>query len=249
MISSLYHRIKLFSNKRKEFYLFLKDVLGFYPGNTKLYDIAFIHKSASITDSLGNQINNERLEYLGDAILGAVVAEFLYKRFPQRGEGFLTQMRSKLVNRSFLSELMQDIGLDKFVKSRQFRNNVATSIHGDAFEALIGAIYLDKGFEKARYVIVKRILSEHVDLVKVEEEDSNYKSQLIEWGQKNKQEVSFNTIEDEAANNKNLVFITDIEIENEIVGKGYGSSKKESQQKAAMEALKKIDTNTELPNS
>ena len=247
MISSLYNRIKLFSNKRKEFYLFLKDILGFYPGNTKLYEIAFIHKSASITDSLGNQINNERLEYLGDAILGAVVAEFLYKRFPQRGEGFLTQMRSKLVNRNFLSELMQEIGLDKFVDSRQFRNTVATSINGDAFEALIGAIYLDKGFEKARYVIVKRIINEHVDLIKIEEEDTNFKSQLIEWGQKNKQDINFNTSEDEAAQNKNFVFVTDVEVENEVMGRGYGGSKKESQQNAAQEALKNIDTSIDLP--
>lgn len=247
MIVSLYNRIKLFSSKRKEFYLFLKDTLGFYPGNTKLYEIAFIHKSASITDSLGNQINNERLEYLGDAILGAVVAEFLYKRFPQRGEGFLTQMRSKLVNRNFLSELMQDIGLDKFVNSRQFKNAAATSINGDAFEALIGAIYLDKGFEKARYVIVKRIISEHVDLIKVEEEDTNFKSQLIEWGQKNKQEINFNTSEDEAAQNKNSIFVTDVEVESEVMGRGYGGSKKESQQNAAQEALKNIDTEIDLP--
>lgn len=240
MITSLFYRIKLFSNKRKEFYLFLKDVIGFFPGNTRLYEIAFIHKSASITDKLGNQINNERLEYLGDAILGAVVAEFLYKRFPQRGEGFLTQMRSKLVNRVFLSDLMKEIGLNQFVKSRQLRNAAATSIDGDAFEALIGAIYLDKGYEKAKYVIIKKIITEFVDLNQVEEMDNNYKSQLIEWGQKNKQDINFNTNEDETSKNKNSAFITSIEIENEIKGTGYGASKKESQQNAAQEALKNL---------
>lgn len=246
MISSLYHRIKLFSNKRKEFYLFLREVLGFYPGNTRLYEIAFIHKSASIIDSMGNQINNERLEYLGDAILGAVVAEFLYKRFPQRGEGFLTQMRSKLVNRAFLSDLMKETGLDKFVKSKQFRNTMATSLNGDALEALIGAIYLDKGFDKARYVIIKRIINQHVDLTKVEEMDNNFKSQLIEWGQKNKQEVNFNTTEDESAKNKFSVFVTAVEVENEVLGRGFGASKKESQQNAAQEALKNIDPSFDL---
>jgi len=247
MISSIYHRIKLFSNKRKEFYLFLKEVLGFYPGNTHLYEIAFIHKSASITDHLGNLINNERLEYLGDAILGAVVAEFLYKRFPQRDEGFLTQMRSKLVNRTFLSDLMKETGLEKFVNSKQFRKTNATSIDGDTLEALIGAIYLDKGYEKARYVIIKRIINQHVDLNKVEELDNNFKSQLIEWGQKNKQEVNFNTIEEEKPKNKNSIFVTSVEVENEILGRGYGISKKESQQNAAQDALKKIDPIVDLP--
>lgn len=246
MITSFFHRIKLFSNNRKEFYLFLKEVLGFYPGNKRLYEIAFIHKSASMTDKMGNQINNERLEYLGDAILGAVVAEFLYKRFPQRGEGFLTQMRSKLVNRAFLSDLMKDTGLNSFVKSRQLRNASATSIDGDALEALIGAIYLDKGFDKARYVIVKKIINEFVDLNHVEEMDSNYKSQLIEWGQKNKQDVNFNTSEEENPKNKNSIFSTSVEIENEIMGKGFGASKKESQQNAAQEALKKLDSSFDL---
>jgi ribonuclease-3 len=221
--------------------LFLKDVLGFYPGNTRLYDIAFIHKSASITDSMGNYINNERLEYLGDAILGAVVAEFVYKRFPQRGEGFLTQMRSKLVNRAFLSDLMKETGLERFVKSRRFRNTVSTSIDGDALEALIGAIYLDKGFEKTRYVIIKRIINEHVDLNLVEEQDSNYKSQLIEWGQKFKQEINFETSEDETPKNKLSNFLTIIKVENDEKGRGSGVSKKESQQNAAEEALKNID--------
>ncbi|MBN1925678.1 MAG: ribonuclease III [Prolixibacteraceae bacterium] len=241
MVKALYQRIKLFSSKRKEFYLFLKDVIGFLPGNTRLYDIAFIHKSASTTDSMGNLINNERLEYLGDAILGAIVAEYLYNRFPQRGEGFLTQMRSKLVNRAFLTQLINETGLHQFIKSRTVGNTLASNIYGDALEALIGAIYLDKGFETARYVIIKRFLNEYVDLIKMEEQDNNYKSQLIEWGQKNKVEVSFQTEEESETNSKFSIFVSSVEINNEIVGKGYGSSKKESQQNAAHEALKGIE--------
>ncbi len=170
MIRTIFQRIKLFSSPRKEFYLFLKDILGFYPGNLKLYDIAFVHKSASMTDSMGNLINNERLEYLGDAILGAVVAEFLYRRFPQRGEGFLTQMRSKLVNRAFLTQLINETGMHRFIKSRTVSPLTACNIYGDALEALIGAIYLDKGYQKARYVIVKRFLDGYVDLNKMEEQ-------------------------------------------------------------------------------
>jgi ribonuclease-3 len=235
---SLWQRIKLFSSNRKEFYFFLRKILGFFPGNIKLYEIAFIHKSASVPDSRGNMINNERLEYLGDAILGAVVAEFLYNRFPQRGEGFLTQMRSKLVNRAFLSQLIIEMGLNQFIKSRTVGSTVATNIHGDALEALIGAIYLDKGFEKAKYVIVKRFLNKYVDLYKVEELDNNYKSQLIEWGQKNKLEINFHTEEEESTNAKYSIFITTVKVDNVVKGKGYGSSKKESQQKAACETLK-----------
>jgi len=244
MIKFLYQRIKLFSSKRKEFYLFLKDIMGFYPGNLKLYDIAFIHKSASTTDTMGNLINNERLEYLGDAILGAVVAEFLYNRFPQRGEGFLTQMRSKLVNRAFLSQLINETGLHQFIKSRTVGNTSASNIYGDAMEALIGAIYLDKGFEKARYVIIKRFLNGYVDLNKMEELDNNYKSQLIEWGQKNKMDVNFQTEEEASPNSKFSIFVSTVEIEKEIKGKGYGSSKKESQQNAAREAIQSTETTT-----
>ncbi|MBP7506823.1 MAG: ribonuclease III [Prolixibacteraceae bacterium] len=245
MIKYFFQRIKLFSSPRKEFYLFLKDIIGFYPGNTKLYDIAFIHKSASITDSMGKLINNERLEYLGDAILGAVVAEYLYNRFPQRGEGFLTQMRSKLVNRAFLTQLINETGLHKFIKSRTIGNTTASNIYGDALEALIGAVYLDKGFEKARYVIIKRFLNEYVDLNKMEEQDNNYKSQLIEWGQKNKCEVNFQTEEELSPNSKFSIFVSSVEIDSQIKGKGYGSSKKESQQSAAREALNNINNDSD----
>lgn len=240
MRTILFKRIKLFSSNRKEFYSFLKDLLGFFPSNTRLYDIAFIHRSISMTDSMGKTINNERLEYLGDAILGSIVAEFLYNRFPQRDEGFLTQMRSKLVNRVFLSELMKELGLDQFVQSKTTSNNFASNIYGDALEALIGAIYLDKGYEKTRYVIVKRILNKYVDLNKVEESDTNYKSQLIEWGQKNKQEINFLTNEEEKPENKPNLFVSTVEVENEKKGKGHGISKKEAQQNAAKEALKKL---------
>lgn len=242
MILTLFQRIKLFSSNRKEFYFFLKHILGFFPGNVKLYEIAFIHKSASVPDSRGNLINNERLEYLGDAILGAVVAEFLYKRFPQRGEGFLTQMRSKLVNRAFLAQLINDTGLNQFIKSRTIGSTVATNINGDALEALIGAIYLDKGYEKARYVIIKRFLNKYVDLNKVEEVDNNFKSQLIEWGQKNKLEIIFHTEEDETPNSKYSIFVTTIMVSGVLKGRGYGASKKESQQKAAHEALINLDS-------
>ena len=159
MVRKITQRIKLFSSPRKEFYLFLKDLLGFYPGNLKIYDIAFIHKSASFTDSQGTFVNNERLEYLGDAILRAVIAQVLYNRFPQEDEGFLTKLRSKLVNREFLTELTFDMGLNVFIESNTKNTLEKSHIYGDALEALIGAIYLDKDYQTAKFFVIKRILS------------------------------------------------------------------------------------------
>jgi ribonuclease-3 len=241
VVKKIFQRVKLFSSSRKEFYLFLKDLLGFYPQNLKLYDLAFVHKSASTVDSQGNFVNNERLEFLGDAILGAIIAEFLYNRFPQEDEGFLTKTRSKLVNRSFLTKLTFDMGLNVFIDSNTTKTIDKSHIYGDALEALIGAIYLDKDYQAAKYFVTKRILSEFVNLNKIEQEDTNFKSQLIEWSQKNKREVNFETIEEINEKSKQPKFIAAVEIDNKEVGKGTGSSKKEAQQNAAKETLKKLD--------
>lgn len=240
MIKTLINRIKLFSSPRKEFYLFLKSLLGVTPGNLKLYDTAFIHKSSSLTNEHGHVINNERLEYLGDAILGSIVAEYLYNRFPHKGEGFLTQMRSRLVNRVFLSQLTYDMGLHQFVVSRSALTSTSSHIYGDAFEALIGAIYIDHGYDVTKRVVIKNIISKFVDLEKLELEDTNYKSQLIEFGQKNKAHVEFTTDVKEV-NNRN-VFVTSLTIFDKQVGTGQGQSKKISQQNAAKQAAMNLDT-------
>jgi len=221
--------------------LFLKNILGFYPGNLKLYDIAFIHKSASIVDSQGNYVNNERLEYLGDAILGAIIADFLYKRFPREDEGFLTKTRSKLVNRAFLTKLTYDMGLNIHINSNTTKNIDSSHIYGDALEALIGAIYLDKGFKTAKFFVTKRILSQFVNLNEIEQKDSNFKSQLIEWSQKNKKEIKFETTEKSTDKTKPPKFMAVVEIENKEVGRGVGASKKEAQQNAAQQTLGKIE--------
>jgi len=238
----LIQRIKLFSSPRKEFYLFLKDRIGFYPQKLSFYDIAFTHRSASRTDSQGNVVNNERLEYLGDAILGAVIADFLYNRFPQEDEGFLTKMRSKLVNRSFLTDLTYEMGLNGFIDSNTTNSIEKSHIYGDTLEALIGAIYMDKGYPSAKYFITKRILSRYVDLRELEQSDLNYKSKLIEWSQKNKHEVKFDTLEEYSQNTKQPRFVSIVEINNKEVGRGSGASKKEAQQNAAMKALQKMVT-------
>ena len=241
MVRKIVQRVKLFSSKRKEFYLFLKDLLGFYPGNLRLYDIAFIHKSASVIDSQGNFVNNERLEYLGDAILGAIIADFLYNRFPHEDEGFLTKTRSKLVNRAFLTQLTHDMGLHVFIDSNTTKKIDKSHIYGDALEALIGAIYLDRDYQAAKFFVTKRILSQFVDLHEIEHEDSNFKSQLIEWSQKTKRELEFETTEETDENLKQPKFKAVVKIDNKEVGRGTGSSKKEAHQNAARETLEKID--------
>ncbi|WP_319482371.1 ribonuclease III [uncultured Draconibacterium sp.] len=241
MVRKIVQRVKLFSSDRKEFYLFLKDLLGFYPQNLRLYDLAFIHKSASIVDSQGNFVNNERLEYLGDAILGAIIADFLYNRFPQEDEGFLTKTRSKLVNRTILTQLTHEMGLHIFIDSNTTKNIDKSHIYGDALEALIGAIYLDKDYKAAKFFVTKRILPQFVDLNEIEQEDSNFKSQLIEWSQKNKREIEFETTEETDEKIKQPRFKSIVKIDNKKAGEGVGTSKKEAHQKAAHETLKKLD--------
>ena len=246
MIRTLVRQIKLFSSSGKEFYLFLKSLFGFPPGNIQLYELAVIHKSVSKVDSQKNLVNNERLEYLGDAILGAIVAEFLYNRFPGQDEGFLTQMRSKLVNRGFLTELTNQTGLNQFIKSNT--NNLENShIYGDALEALIGALYLDKGYLTTRKFIIQRLLLKYVDLKTVEVSNTNYKSQLIEWSQKNKKEINFETTEHHTTANKQPSFVSVITIEKKIVGQGKGVSKKEAQQNASKKVIENLKS--ELPET
>lgn len=240
------YRIKLFSSPRKEFYSFIKSITGFSPIKLKLYDVAFIHKSATSVDYLGNPVNNERLEYLGDAVLGAVVADFLYNRFPSKDEGFLTQLRSRVVNRSFLTNLTFQLGLNRFVTSNTSSINETSHIYGDVFEAFIGALYLDKGYKATKTFIVKRILYEYVDIRELEKSDTNYKSQLIEWGQKNKKLVEFNTLTNPATGNNKPPFITEVTVDGENVGHGEGFSKKEAQQKAAHIAFLKMN---QLPDN
>lgn len=221
--------------------MFLKNLIGFYPQNLKLYDLAFLHKSASTIDSRGNFINNERLEFLGDAILSAVIADFLYNRFPKEDEGFLTKTRSKLVNRTFLTKLTYDMGLDVFIDSNTTKNIDNSHIYGDALEALIGAIYLDKDYQTAKYFVTKKILSKFVNLTEIEQNDSNFKSRLIEWSQKNKKELLFDTTEEFIDKTKQPKFTTVVKIDDKKIGYGTGTSKKEAHQNAARQALDKLE--------
>ena len=187
--------MSLFCKKkeRPEFYRFFKNVLGFTPRRTELYHTAFIHRSLSAMYE-GHRINNERLEYLGDAILGAVVAEFLYKKYPLRGEGFLTEMRSKIVSRKSLGQLAMKIGLLELIEHPPGVEGSFKSAGGDAFEALIGAIYIERGYRFTRRLIVNKLLCTYIDVDAVAQTDWNFKSKLIDWGQKNHKKVTFETV-------------------------------------------------------
>jgi ribonuclease-3 len=188
-------------------------------------------------------VNNERLEFLGDAILGAIIADFLYNRFPQQDEGFLTKNRSKLVNRTFLTRLTFDMGLNVYIDSNTTNNMDKSHIYGDALEALIGAIYLDTDYQTTKYFVTKKILLQFVNLNEVEQKDSNFKSQLIEWSQKNKKEIKFETIEKPAtAKTKQPQFVAKVIVENKELGTGTGTSKKEAHQNAARETLKQLES-------
>jgi ribonuclease III len=222
---------------QKIFYSRLVRILGFLPGKIGLYELAFIHKSASLSDSKGNPLNYERLEYLGDAVLGVIIAEFLYLQFPDRNEGFLTKMRSKIVNGDHLSLLTQQMGLSRLLDNRIQNEQANRHILGDAFEALIGAIYLDKGYRKTRRFVLRRVVRKHIDLVELERNETNFKSQLIEWAQKNRKEVTFYTdIEPYDPTH----FISYVSIGDTLFGSGTGVSKKEAEQNAALETLKDL---------
>lgn len=242
MIRNLRYHIKLFSSPRKEFYSFIKSLTGHSPLKFKLYDIAFIHKSASYTDKMGNTVNNERLEYLGDAVLGTIVAEYLYNRFPFKDEGFLTQLRSRVVNRSFLTQLTFKMRLNRYVISNANSVSESSHLYGDLLEAFIGAIYLDCGYAVTKQFVIKKIFNQHVDIQAMENVDNNFKSQLIEWGQKIKQEVEFKTITNPDSGPEKMPFISNACVDGKIIGTGEGYSKKEAQQNAAQQALERLST-------
>jgi len=213
-------------------------VLRFLPGHIGLYQQAFIHKSITQTDDKGRCFNNERLEYLGDAILGAVIAEHLFKEYPDQNEGFLTKMRSKIVNGENLGALAEKMGLVSLIQTQAVGEHTLKHISGDAFEALIGAVYLDKGYSRTRRFILKNILVRHIDLDELEKIENNYKSQLIEWGQKHRKDVCFYTDLEPYDPTR---FISYVSIGDNLYGSGSGVSKKEAEQMAANETLKELN--------
>lgn len=240
MLNNTLDKIRLLFRKDKESYLCFYKMLGFYPRNIQLYQQALLHKSSSVKSGKGRLLNNERLEFLGDAILDAVVADIVYKRFEGKREGFLTNTRSKIVQRETLNRVAVQIGLDKLIKYTTKQSSHNSYMCGNAFEALVGAIYLDRGYRMCKWFMEKRIINQYLNLEKVSRKEVNFKSKLIEWSQKNKFVIEFQLMEQSLDEALNPTFKTQILVEAIVAGTGNGYSKKESQQEAAKLTLDKI---------
>ena len=214
------------------FYNDMRELLEFYPKKIEYYDMAFTHRSLKKVDKDGEPFNYERLEFLGDAMLGSVIASYLYKKVPKGTEGYLTQMRSKIVSREHLNELGKDLNLIKFVKSNISQDNVGDNIHGNIFEALIGAIYLDKGYNYCKKFIYEKVITPYVDIPKLEGKITSYKGLIIEWCQKQKKKYHIETYED-TGNEPIKHFSVRISIDGEQIAKGRATSKKKAEEQAS----------------
>lgn len=217
----------------------IRAIFGFSPGNMRLYQQALLHRSASEETLNGIRINNERLEFLGDAILDAVAADYLFKTFPTRDEGFLTEMRSKIVSRSMLNRLSQRMGIDQLIRLDN-ASGAFKSCNGDAFEALIAAIYMDKGYDFARKIILDRIIGRYFNMDDLVNQEVNFKSRIIEWAQREKRQAHF-TVVREVGSGYRKQYVVDLRIDGETVGTGQDFSIKGAEQSAAEKSWLKIN--------
>lgn len=218
------------------FFLEIQKIIDFKPKNKSLYVKAFTHRSMNVKDADGMALNYERLEFVGDAMLGAVIASFLYSEVPEGDEGYLTKMRSKVVSREHLNELGKELKLIDFVESKIPKNNFGSNIHGNLFEALVGAIFLDKGYKQCEKFINKNVIHKHIDIETLEGKVISYKSLLIEWCQKEKKTFDYNVYED--TGNDNLKhFSVKLSINGKPVSKARATSKKKAEEKASKRAF------------
>ncbi len=226
----------------KKFRKAVELIIGEKPSNMEVYQLAFRHTSASKeTNIKGFRESNERLEYLGDSVLGMVIAEYLFKKFPYKDEGFLTEIRSRIVNRETLNGIARKIGLDRLIEFDGNRKGMPpnSSMYGDALEALVGAVYLDKGFRFTRKFITKELLT-HYDLDALINNNANFKSRLIEWAQREGKEVRF-TIVEEKGSRHFREFISQVTLNGDVFAQGSGYSKKKAEQSAAEKACEQLE--------
>ncbi|SDL63695.1 ribonuclease III [Kriegella aquimaris] len=229
---------KIFNSHSKEdgdFFLGIKAILGFKPKNLDIYKKAFLHRSMNKRDKEGIPMNYERLEFLGDSMLGTIISKHLYAAVPEGDEGYLTKMRSKIVSRKHLNELGKDLQLIKFVESRIPKSHFGDNIHGNVFEALIGAIYLDRGYQYCEKFIDERVIEPYVDIEQLEGKVISYKSLIIEWCQKQKKTFNFNVYED-TGNDAVKHFAVKLSIAGNVVAKARATSKKKAEEKASKRA-------------
>jgi ribonuclease-3 len=238
------------ANENGEFYRTLKRIMGFNPKNIDLYEEAFTHRSMNEMNVKGEAKNYERMEFLGDTLLSTVIAAHLYKKVPGGDEGYLTKMRSKVVSREHLNELGRDLNLIKLVRTSIPTKQFGENIHGNVFEALIGAIFLDRGYRYCNQFIHKRVIKPYVDIQKLEGKVISYKSLFIEWCQKNKKRFKFNIYEDNG-NDALKHFAVKLLLEDETVAKARATSKKKAEERASKRAYYKLQRriDNEMVNS
>ncbi|WP_412987247.1 ribonuclease III [Pontimicrobium sp. IMCC45349] len=224
------------SDEGGNFFIQLETILGFKPKDLKYYKKAFTHRSMNKRDDKGNPVNYERLEFVGDAMLGSIIATHLFNEVPQGNEGYLTKMRSKIVSREHLNELGKELNLIDLVESKIPKNNFGNNIHGNLFEALVGAIFLDQGYKFCEKFVYNRVIIPHVDIEKLEGKVISYKSLLIEWCQKEKKTFNYNVYED-TGNDELRHFSVKLAINSKVVAKARATSKKKAEEKASKRAF------------
>jgi ribonuclease-3 len=232
---------KLYLSPNRKYVKTLKNLLGFVPGNLSLYRLAFRHKSVAQSVKKGVKNSNERLEFLGDAVLGSVVAEVLFKLYPYKDEGFLTELRSKIVSRVNLNQLARKLGFEKLVEydNRVIASTRQGSLLGDAFEALIGAVYLDKGYDFTKNFLINHIIKSHIDIHTLEQTETNFKSKLIEWCQRHGKDITFEQVGNEDGESSRL-FTIKVLVDGETLGQGKEFSKKNAEKLAAEKACEAL---------
>lgn len=243
--------IRLLFRKDRESYFVLYRILGFFPCEMSYYRQALLHKSLSVRNPNGRLLNNERLEFLGDAILDAVVGDIVYRHFPGKREGFLTNVRSKIVQRETLNRLAVELGIDKLVKYSAHSHSHNSYMYGNAFEAFVGAIYIDRGYAYCMKFMQERVIGKLIEIDQLAYQELNFKSKLIEWGQKKRVQICFELVEQRYKREEacSPVFETKVLVEGLFGGNGVGYSKKESQQIAAKTALGRLKKDKEFLNA
>ena len=228
------------SNQDGVFFEKITKILGFKPNTEIYYKHAFTHRSANQTDEKGFPISYERLEFLGDAMLGAIVGEFLFRKYPNQDEGFLTEIRSRIVRRESLNAIATRMGIEKIVQYNKYDRGLSRShIFGNALEALIGAIYLDRGYELTRHFVLNELIKNYIDLDTIEKTDTNYKNQLLTWAQKNMVSITFEELDVQQEGIKRM-FTIGIKMDETIIATGTGYNKKDAGQVAAQNAMQHL---------
>ena len=240
LLSNAISLIKLLFVKDKELYVFIHRITGYYPRNIKLYQLAMVHRSKPVKQPDGRWANNERLEYLGDAVLDTVVGDFLYSTFPNKHEGFLTSTRAKIVQRESLNRIGNSLNLDRHVRAMMHTSSHNSYICGNALEALVGAVYLDQGYKHCRNFIINRLIKRHFDLNELVKNEQNFKSRLIEWTQKYRVTIEYELVDTYSDADKNPVFRTAVILGGIFASDAVGYSKKEAHQAASKKALDRL---------